>query len=408
MPYTADTVAGERVYLKTRFAETPDSLEGVEALLQAASVAYNQALRARNDQNIITALRAAERAVRHAPFCVRFVEFNLLLALQHGDFERAQSLISWGSETGMDAEWPPYSDYLTEAVAAWNDAVGAPDMLNSKYGEPTAATSYRELLLLADWARTGKHALGDAQQAALEAYHIPFETSAIPLNGPITHPGRWGWRLGAPMAFAGIIGLLFGFFLWSDPDSPNRETEVSEVPTDEAEVVVSHAPAQADGAMGLAQANLALARGYPDSAHVELEGLRASELSDDGNMAYAALREATDNAMFEAGVTAWRSGNYPSVIGYLHPLIHVRVGDPQQKYYFLGMSAYEEGRDSLAIASLRELQDHLDEDHPHYEAQAAYALVRLLPTSEAREFAQLIAERYSETPYFNSIVREIL
>ena len=407
MPYTADTVAGERVYLKTRFAETPDSLEGVEALLQAASVAYNQALRARNDQNIITALKAAERAVRHAPFCVRFVEFNLLLALQHGDFERAQSLISWGSETGMDAEWPPYSDYLTEAVAAWNDAVGAPDMLNSKYGEPAGKASYRELLLLADWARTSEYTLGDAQQRVLEAYGVQFDMRAPSTNGSIARSARWGWRLAGSTVFASVVGLLIGFVLWGEMD-PSSETVAEEGQTDQTEEMVSRAPARADAIMGLVQANLALARGYPDSAHVHLEGQRASEFSDDGGMAYAALREATNEALFEAGVTAWRSGDYSSVIEYLHPIRSADIGDPQQKYYFLGMSAYEEGRDSLAIASLRELQDHLDEDHPHYEAQAAYALVRLLPTSEAREFAQLIAERYSETPYFNSIVREIL
>ena len=407
MPYTATTVAGERVHLKTRFAETPESLDGVESLLQAASPAYNRALEALDDRDIPTAFEAAEHAVSRAPFCARFVEFNLLIALQHGDFERARALISWSAETGMQAEWPAYGDYLIEAINAWNDAVGAPDTLNRKYGGPTDKASYRELLLLADWARTGEHTLGDAQQRVLEAYGVPFDMRAPSSNGSIARSARWGWRLAGSTVFASVIGLLIGFILWGEMN-PSSETVAEEGQTDQTEEMVSLAPARADAIVGLAQANLALARGYPDSAHVHLEGQRASELSDDGGMAYAALREATNEALFEAGVTAWRSGDYSSVIDYLHPIRGADIGDPQQKYYFLGMSAYEEGRDSLATASLRELQNHLDADHPHYEAQAAYALVRLLPESEAQEFAQLIAARYPETPYFNSVVREVL
>lgn len=408
MPYTATTVAGHRVYLKTRFAETPESLDGVDALLQAASSAYNRALSALDDQDIPGALEAAEHAVARAPFCVRFVEFHLLIALQHGDFERAQSLISWGVETGMVAEWPPYRDYLIEAVGAWNEAVGAPEVLNKKYGEPTATASYRELLLLADWARTRGHTPGDVQQAVLEAHSVPFKTNATSLKDSITDSGRWGRRLVGSTVFAGVVGLLIGFVLWGTADTPKNETVALEGQIDAAEEVEERPPAQAYGAAALAQANLALARGYPHSAHLQLEGLRTSELSDDEGKAFSAIREATYSGLFEAGVTAWRSGDYPSVIDYLHPIMDADVGDSQQKYYFLGMSAYEEGRDSLAIASLHALQNHLDEHHPHYEAQAAYALVRLLPKPEAREFAQLIAERYSGTPYFNSIVREIL
>ena len=404
MPYTATTVAGERVYLKTRFAETPESLDGAESLLQAASSSYNRALEALGNRDIRTALEAAERAVSQAPFSVRFVEFNLLLALQHGDFERARSLISWGSETGMQAEWPPYGDYLIEAVNAWNEAVAAPDTLKKKYDEPADKASYRELLLLAKWARTGEHTLGYAQQKVLEAYGVPFDMRAPSSN---TRSARWGWRLAGSTVLASVAGFLIGFVLWGDMD-PSSGTVAEEVQTEQTEEVVSRAPAQEDAIVGLARANLALARGYPDSAHVHLEGQRARELSDGGGMAYAMLRDATNEALFDAGVTAWRSGDYACVIDYLHPIMDVNIGDPQQKYYFLGMSAYEEGKDSLAIASLLELQNHLDADHPHYEAQAAYALVRLLPEPDAREFAQLIAARYPQTPYFNSIVRAIL
>jgi hypothetical protein len=89
----------------------------------------------------------------------------------------------------------------------------------------------------------------------------------------------------------------------------------------------------------------------------------------------------------------------------LEPVSTHDVGLPQERLYALGMAAAMEGRNALAIQSLTRLQDHLNDDYRHYDAQAAYTLVPLLPDEEAQTYAQKIAREYSDTIYNNSVVQ---
>ncbi len=404
MSYSATTVAGETVFLKKLSRKKPEYVEGVEALLQSAWPYYNRALQKCNDGNVPAALEAAQIAVRQAPFSTRIVELNLLLSLQHGDFERARQLIAWGDETGMAEKWPAYKAHLTGLVSVWNTAVSNPASLREKYRVPTTPVCYRELLLLADWAKIEGVDLSDTERSFLEAYDIPFP-HRTPASGRGAVTRRWlvNNSVGTT-AFAAFAGLLIGAWLFYMIDIKPPPS-----PTPEVQPVMEEVESTYSGSIAaLASVNLALAQGKPGRAHAVLQEVEADNLTGADMESYEALREATDRALFNTGTQAWREEDYQAVVDMLEPLLNKSVGKSQQKYYFLGIAAYKVGSDSLAVESLLQLQDHLDADHPHFDAQAAYALVQLLPPSDAQHFARRVAERYPDTPYNNSIVRGLL
>lgn len=121
--------------------------------------------------------------------------------------------------------------------------------------------------------------------------------------------------------------------------------------------------------------------------------------------ATANLQQATNQALYETGIAAWEQGDTEAALQRLRLIASIDVGAPQERLYALGMAAAAEGEPQTAIDALTRLQDHLTPAWAHYDAQAAYTLVQLLPDPEARPYAERIASHYADTIYNNSVVQ---
>ncbi len=176
----------------------------------------------------------------------------------------------------------------------------------------------------------------------------------------------------------------------------------SESPTDSSET----SDEIARDARTLAQVNLALMRGRPIKAHEQLQDFDPT--GTDFQDLFSGMRSATDTALFEYGVAAYDEGDYTTTFDALHRIEEASTGEPQERWYYQGMAAYQLERPEEAREALITLRDYLTDDYPHFDAQAAYVLVQLLPTEEARPYAEHIASQYSDTVYNNSVVRAVL
>jgi len=122
------------------------------------------------------------------------------------------------------------------------------------------------------------------------------------------------------------------------------------------------------------------------------------------------VRSLIDQRLYAAAVSAWEAGDFREVVNLLTNIHSDTVGTERERLYMIGVSANRTGETEIAIKNLRELLkiEELGEGYPHYEAQAAYALVQLLSGAEAQRYANLISEKYSGTLYYNSTVRSYL
>jgi tetratricopeptide (TPR) repeat protein len=168
----------------------------------------------------------------------------------------------------------------------------------------------------------------------------------------------------------------------------------------------------------LTQANLALMQGRPIEADEHLQEVAPTEEVDSVEGVDPAgtgfqnlfpdLRSTTDTALFEYGIAAYDDEDYATAFDALHRIKEAGTGQPQERWYYQGMAAYQLERPEEARTALVTLRDYLTEEYPHFDAQAAYVLVQLLPTEEARPYAEHIASQYSDTIYNNSVVQAVL
>jgi len=416
-----------------------DAEAALQSLVDAAVPAYNHALQHHRDSNVESALQAIHSAIRVAPYTARFVEFGCVLAIRHGAFEMAQELLSWGKEAGMAEEWPDYEGALHEAVARWNTFVSDIDSLRDHYRSAEADASYRELLLLADRLSESGVSPTEQEKAHLQEYSIlppsvreaPSDTvqekpksardskkkreskrktedCSVNLSGakedssPII-PRRW-----VTAGVAGLIGVLIGAGgMWRGEAMTGKpETSPSASTSDPVTENVSESVGRPHAVETLASAQLKLTQGTPLEAHRLVDTLTVA--GPDANRIQTirrAVQTVVHDRLYREGMAAWSDGEAARTVALLKPVARLDVGRPQDRLYALGMAAAEVGQTSLAVEALTSLQEHLTTRYDHYAAQSAYTLVQLLPDSEAKRYARIIATQFANTIYNNSVVQ---
>lgn len=451
MSYVSLSLDGHPVVLPERRSDDEHVQAALEALVQAAAPCYNRALQAHADNNAVEALQSIESALRLAPYSVQIVEASVALALRHGLFDAARARLQWADDTGMSADWPDYEGALHEAVQRWNLFLEDTTALRTHYQNPEADACYRELLLLADHLHAdAEPPITGAERAHLEAFgcSIPEDSVAaasVPATAPSESPASVdstpvdstsaeptpapepasasepepeptpaGWLQRQPVMAAGLagaVGLLLGIGgMWMGGADPNPTTTASpSVATATPPAPSPGGPTAADKpealrqAATLAQAQVRLLQGDPLTTHAMLDTLTVS--GEVAKQAAANLQQATNQALYETGIAAWARGDTEAALQRLRLVGTTDVGAPQERLYALGMAAAAEGEPQTAIDALTRLQDHLTPAWAHYDAQAAYTLVQLLPDTEARPYAERIASRYADTIYNNSVVQ---
>ena len=392
--------------------------EAIQALLQAAWPRYNASLKALRTGAIPEALREASAAFHVAPYSAVIAEYGLALAIQHGDFARADQLLAWSVDTGLGDTWPDYDTALDNAVRRWNLFLDDSEALREAYQSPNVSPSYRELLLLAKHATSEEHfSLTAIERSHLSAFNIPIPQSHTapspestePSPEQSTFPGRVSILSGALGLLLGA-GVMFALPNWDAADtgsSPGSDlpSGISSAP-DTPENGSGTSDEMMSAAQKVAQVNLALLREQPIEADDQLQ--RVDTTGTPFQDLFPEMRSATDIALFDYGVAAYDEEDYTTAFDALRRIEDAGTGQPQERWYYQGMAAYELERPEEAREALITLRDYLTDEYPHFDAQAAYVLVKLLPAKEARPYAERITSQYGDTIYNNSVVQDVL
>lgn len=413
--YTQITVQGHDLTVPIRVAESDDIEPALHALLQAAWPHYNKALRAAQSRQILEALQSTEAAFRIAPYSPKITEYGLLLALQHGDFTRAQQLWEWAQRTGMAANWPDYGEALREAIAAWNTQVQEVHALREACQNESVQPSYRALLLLAERSSgPDVNSLTDIERRRLTEYGISLPDAVADSARDREVHSAYSVST-VPVIAAGLVGLLLGIGAIIAIDPPDDDdppwtdgpTETASTSSESSEPKDSDERAESLALQdALAQANLFLSQESPIEAYRIIDTLGVGD--DVTRTTRSTLQVATYEQLFELGIASYQTGNYSRSFKALRRVANKDVGSVQERLYYLGMVSAEVGNEDQAVRAFRDLQKHITNDYPHFEAQSLYKLVTLLPTEEAVPYAQRIVERYPDTIYNNSVVQSIV
>jgi len=396
MEYTsAEIPEGTEVRMPAEHADDEDRRQAHAWLFRLAAPHYNRMLAAERDGRIPEALRNARAATQYGAYVPGIVSSAFLIAVKHGDFDLAQRLLGRIRTLGLD-DADDYEALLRRRVERWNLFLDDPAVLRDTYQQPDVSPSYRELLLLADRL--------DVPPTEVEGTHL----AAVGLWGPEmprasdAEPDAADRTLsrGPALVVAVLVGALLGgggLYLSQEGDGGT----VPEAPST-ASASVPDTLVPRDRYAAMLRVSTHLAEGQPVRAHRALGRLAPDSARTER---IDSLRTATHEALSRAAGRAWDAENYERVVQTLIPIRDVEVGSTQDRLYRLGVAAAQIGRDALAVEVLRELMPQIDARHPHYEAQAAYLLVELGPPAAAQRYAQLIADEYSDTIYFNSVVR---
>lgn len=422
MPSFKNTeVNGWSAVLPESIADRRGAQDALRSLFEVAWPYYNRGLQALRSNQIPRALTSFESACHFAPYSPRIIETSLAACLRHGDFEQAQTLLQWSEKTGMKAEWSvDYGKTLRRSVDRWNSYVREPEALQRDYRTRDVTVSYRELLLLSQHLRNTGRPPAQAHRHHLEKYNVlgasnldvadELRESAAPGRRPEASPEASPLKqlVGPLPAGAVVVALVIGIALgvqgasWTSSTEGREQTRVQEEKVD-PDSSSEGRPALDPQVAKIARAGLDLSQGDPLRARRRLEGI-----GDGPTAMLDSMREAVTVGLVRAGVEAWERGDYSRTVELLEPTLEKTTANSQQKHYYLGISAWKTGRDTLAVESLKQLQEHLDSRHPHFEAQSAYVLTELLPESQAREYARLIADKYNHTVFYNSVVKDKL
>jgi tetratricopeptide (TPR) repeat protein len=414
-------VHGWSAFLPESIADRRGAQDALRSLFEVAWPYYNRGLQALRSNQIPRALTSFDSACHFAPYSPTIIETSLAACLRHGDFEQAQALLQWSKKTGMTEEWSvDYGQALRRLVDRWNSYVTDPDALQRDYRTQDATVSYRELLLLAQHLRNTGKPPAQAHRQHLEKYNVlgaynldvadePGE-SAAPDERPEASPKASPLKqlIGPLPTGAVVVALAIGIALGVQGTSWTSSTERIQQTVVQGDRVDPDSTSEGKPALDpqvakIARAGLDLSRGDPLRARRRLEGI-----GDGPTAMLDSMREAVTVGLVRAGVEAWERGDYSRTVELLEPTLEKTTANPQQKHYYLGISAWKTGRDTLAVQSLKRLQEHLDSQHPHFEAQSAYVLTELLPENQAREYARLIADKYNHTVFYNSVVKNKL
>lgn len=418
MDYTSiEGPSGVVLRIPAEHTDDEDRRTAHEWLLQLARPHYNRMLAAERDGKIPEALREAEAAVQHGAYAPRVVTGAFLIAAKHGEFDLARRLLERIRAFGL-GDTDEYEALLRRRVERWNTFLENTGALREAYQEPGVTLSYRELLLLSDRLdeQPTKTELAHLRAVGLAAVNLesPEVKAAASASAETSSTFSPVTRLAPALVLACLLGIGLGgsgtYFMsngfmsnGSASNAPASRGEESMPETAEpSSPAVPDSLAPRDQYRSALRVGTLLAERRPVEAHGVLgrfaPGKDVPEQVD-------SLRVATHEALYRAGARAWEAKNYERVVRALTPIRNAEVGSMQDRRYRLGLAAAQTGRDTLAVGVLQDLMPTIDERHPHYEAQAAYLLAERGPPEVASRYARLIADRYDDTLYFNSVVR---
>jgi len=404
-------VAGLTAVVPDTLADRDNAEEALEALLKVALSHYNEGVRSFEAKRIPEALRAIRSALRLCPYCTQFVDFGLSLSIQHGDFELAKRLIALVREAEMDGDLPRYDEALKKSVSDWNRFLNDTSALRKKYRSADASPSYRELLLLADCAGVElERPLSELEKSYLNDYGIRYEdTRQAATSLPEEQAPSWRRQV-AIAGVTGLLGLIVGLGVYDTYISDGVSNTRIESLTAEVDSLRERTGRINSTLLRIGRANRLLARGSPLAANEAWETTKDTSGTEEFAAMKGSVRSLIDQRLYAAAVSAWEAGDFREVVNLLTNIHSDTVGTERERLYMIGVSANRTGETEIAIKNLRELLkiEELGEGYPHYEAQAAYALVQLLSGAEAQRYANLISEKYSDTLYYNSTVRSYL
>lgn len=410
MAFTDLIVDGHPVIVPEDLASRENAEDALEALLRSASPYYNAGLEALRKKRVPKALSSAYSALRVFPYSPRFTEFGLASSIQHGDFAQAKSILQWAENTGMSAGWPNYQNALRESILDWNRFTKDPEALWDKYRSASPEVSYRELLLLADRAgKGGRLPLSEEAISLLEDYDISHAASSgsrVPSERSSSDEQDYSLlRKVAVAGVAGMVGIALGVGSASVDfgQGGSGTPEANKVNTSSSESSSTDSTLQ-----GITRINRLLADHNFLAAERALDSLEVTQSTDDASSdAEKSIRRLIDRQLYSAALTAWEQQDFEEATRLLREVSSDSIGTRREHLYVLGVSAAQVGNSRLATGELRKLlNSDIDlSDHPHYEAQAAYMLVKLLPEGQSEKYAELIEKKYRDTIYYNSVVR---
>lgn len=403
-------VAGLTAFIPKSIADSQDGEGAVEALVRAAGPHYNDAVRSVRSQQIPEALQEVRTVLRLCPYCIEFVDFGLALSIQHGDYDLAKRLLRWAREVEIDVDLPEYDSALERSVSDWNRFLNNTSALRKKYQSPDSSASYRELLLLSDRASTElTEPLSEQERSFLKQHGVSLPDEEVSSSSQVRQRSNWQKQV----VVAGVVGLvglavglgIYDFYINGETRSVKVEALTAEIDSLQQRTRQVESIFRRTG-----RANLYLARGKPLAANKVWATTGNVSDADEIEAAKKSVRRAIDERLYAAGISAWESEDFRKVVELLTEISSDTVGSGIERRYMLGISAHQVGESEIAEENLQKLLKikTLGEEYPHYEAQAAYALVQLLSGTEAQRYANLIAEKYSDTLYYNSTVRSYL
>lgn len=399
--------------------------DGIRVLVKAAMPHYNRAVRSARSGEVEEALQAIRSALRLFPYSRKFVDLGLTLSIQHGDFGLAKRLLRLADKLGIDEDLPEYRNALGEAISDWNRFLEDTAALRDKYQDEAASQSYRELLLLASRVPNQTDPSGSEPLSEQERFHL--QDLGISRDDPdpsrstgVSSAEKWLFGAGKRAAVLGIVGALglaVGFAANSITGNQGRGIDPA-VGAAGSDTTTSPPPVRVDSILRqIATINRNLAEGKPlaaanayDKLSVPKKMSNQSSTAKKVKVASESLQPAIDWALYEKAVGEWEQENFDRAVDLLTEIDSNEVGTEREKFYMLGISAHKTSRPELAKENLQKLLEgpFSLEDYPHYEAQAAYVLVQLLSGDESQKYARLIAEKYSDTIYYNSTVRSLI
>ncbi|MCS4056824.1 hypothetical protein [Salinibacter ruber] len=404
MPYVSIKLSGGKdARVPQEHAEDDARRHAHEWLLQLAWPHYNRALRAERNGQIPKALSAARLAARYGIYSPRVLKATFLISAKHGDFEVAERILAQLRKLGLDED-RTFSSLLETRVERWNLALKETGTLRKRYQQEDAASSYRELLLLVDrlkevpteTEKTHLSVFGLVAEAPAEEARRQDRKKRLDKKKRVRSLSAW-------IAIAGVVGALIGggSFYFGPLGEIGQAGKTQATST--RQFSLSDSLVKESQYDAVARASQHLAEGNSVDAYQVLG--RADET---GGGRIDSLRASTREALYREGVRAWKNEDYRQVVRALELIQDKPVGPAQQRLYFLGVAAAQTGHSDLAVEVLSNLMPKIDEQHPHYEAQAAYLLAKLSPPETARRYARLVAEEHGDTIYYNSVVRDRL
>jgi hypothetical protein len=367
-------------------------MEGIEQLLSISLRKYNRSVQCLGEGQILEALQLSEEAVNFCPYAPRLVHFASLLALQHGSLSRAWQYASHLEHLGSQEVAAHLRGAIDSAAAAWKGLLVDYLPLRQKYSFPGADVSFRELLLL---AHSGDD-LGLAETEYLRSVGIQSTGPSNALPRQVAIGLRYyRWWQAAAVGFC-LVAIIIGSIALYRSHPPQSVGPVQE-------------PRHVSMREQIAEISLLFSTNSIPRTELwhRLSDLGPFETEDD-TTGLSVFRGRVAEEIFAVASEAYRQRDYAAVYDLLSLIDGFEVQREQLKQYRLGLAADELGHAVQATRALVAAINNYPAEIPFYHAEVLYRLARRGLEADRKGYAQLLFDRYPDSPYVNSHIRRLL